>query len=83
MIHRCMQLLLIKSCADEFSDLCQIEGDPCLIDCVRRKRNAKGDTYWRLEFDVVLRFGLTELQAQIAWFDDHVGTFSLLDRDGN
>ncbi|KAL1726862.1 hypothetical protein EV714DRAFT_276153 [Schizophyllum commune] len=55
---------------DEFSDLCQIEGDPGLIDFAKRERNAKGEIYWRLEYDVVLRFGLTELQAQIAWFDD-------------
>ena len=31
------------------------------------KRNERGMTYWRLEYEIVLLFGLTEFKAQIAY----------------
>lgn len=30
----------------------------------------QGKTYYRVEFKVILLFGLTELKAQISWLED-------------
>ena len=36
-----------------------------------------GATYYTLNFDVILLFGLTELKAQIAWIENVGFTFPL------
>jgi len=35
-------------------------------------RNPAGDMYFTIKYELVLIFGLTELQAQLRWFK-HVG----------
>lgn len=40
-----------------------------------------GDLYYRLYFDIVLLFGLTELKAQMAWMENVSDTFSSIVAD--
>lgn len=50
--------------------LCTIEAD--LSDIVSKPmRGDKGKAYYRVDYDIVLLFGLTELKAQVAW-DENV-----------
>ena len=35
-------------------------------------KNAAGETDYRVDYDIVLSFGLTELKAQVAWQDEKV-----------
>jgi hypothetical protein len=35
-----------------------------------KPRKGQGGTYYRLEFEMVMSFGLTELKAQIAWLEN-------------
>jgi hypothetical protein len=75
-----------------FSTLCTIEADTSQISETlepHRSRMALAgrqrivQTYYRMQFDIILSFGLTELKAQIAWMED-VGPsyrFSHLDKN--
>ncbi|CAA7263111.1 unnamed protein product [Cyclocybe aegerita] len=49
-----------------YSEFCTVTTDLSHIQ-IKPKKNDKGDLYYRLEYDLVLLFGFTEIQAQIAW----------------
>lgn len=59
--------------ANMFSTLCYIEADTSQISQTLKPHRSPGaskkkkKSYYIMEFDVVLLFGLTELKAQIAW----------------
>ena len=40
-----------------------------LVQSLPPQRAANGSTYYEMDYDVVLLFGLTELKAQISWMD--------------
>ncbi|KAJ3998694.1 hypothetical protein F5050DRAFT_1868460 [Lentinula boryana] len=51
-----------------YSAACTVTADVSKITrALSPLKNSAGSIYYRLEFDIVLLFGLTELQAQIAW----------------
>ncbi|TRM65694.1 hypothetical protein BD626DRAFT_566363 [Schizophyllum amplum] len=56
---------------DKFSVLCVIQADTRLNEraVFIQDHEPGGSPHWRLVFDVVLLFGLTELKAQVAWKD--------------
>jgi len=60
--------------ADLFSTVCTVKGD--LSKVVRRlptfQSLTDGRAYYKLIYDIVLSFGLTEIQAQICWKDANV-----------
>ncbi|KAL1674598.1 hypothetical protein EV122DRAFT_293372 [Schizophyllum commune] len=62
----------IPDWVDVDEDLCYIEGDEHTKPRATQEEGRDGRTYWTLEFDVVLLFGLTELQAQLAWPDENL-----------
>jgi len=52
---------------DHYDKLCTIEANLSKVP-TRRIKNLKTKTYYyRIGFEVILLFGLTELQAQLAW----------------
>jgi len=52
--------------------LCAVEVDLSRVP-VTRERNVSGEgVYYRINYDIVLLFGLTELQAMVAW-EENVG----------
>ena len=54
---------------DMFSTLCTVNADIAeLVKTLRPQRGPRG-LYYRLEFDIILSFGLTELKAQVAWME--------------
>jgi hypothetical protein len=55
--------------ADMFSRLCIVQADMSHI-VLQPQRGKKGAIYYRLDYDIVLLFGLTELKAQICWTED-------------
>ncbi|KAK7472170.1 hypothetical protein VKT23_000292 [Stygiomarasmius scandens] len=57
--------------ADKYSNLCTIKVDIASIPLAKHKR-PDGQEYYRLEYFIVLSFGLTELQAQYTWIDNGV-----------
>jgi hypothetical protein len=74
--HQVCTLLLRKECIfsaiDHFSDLCEVTAD--LFDAKKsvlpEMNLMTGELYYRLHFDIVLLFGLTELKAQMAWMEN-------------
>ena len=53
---------------DNYAKICSIEVDLSHISLIPRyKGNGERGQYFRLDYDLVLLFGLTELKAQVAW----------------
>ncbi|KAJ7122116.1 hypothetical protein C8R44DRAFT_785724 [Mycena epipterygia] len=53
--------------------VCKIEADTShLAKYPTHRRGVPNSTFYELKFDVILSFGLTELKAQIAWFENGV-----------
>lgn len=42
------------------------------------KQTASGETFYRISYEIVILFGLTELQAQLRWKDANVSIVILL-----
>ncbi|KAF8161579.1 hypothetical protein B0H34DRAFT_701592 [Crassisporium funariophilum] len=58
--------------AKNYTKLCSIEADLSHLPLSpRNKPSAKG-TFYRLDYEIVLLFGLTELKAQVAWKENGV-----------
>ena len=53
---------------DRFETLCHVVADLSAAPYTRRAGSSGGVCYYR-EFDVVLLVGLTELKAEIRWYD--------------
>jgi hypothetical protein len=51
---------------ENYTELCTIEVDLSHLPLLPRS-NVSGETFYRLSFDTVLLFGLTELEAVVAW----------------
>ena len=56
-------------CSDRFTTICTLTAD---VSRVRKQiiPNAIGGKYHSVTFDVVIKFGLTELQAQLRWREE-------------
>lgn len=52
-----------------FSAVCIVKADTSSVKASVNK-STTGVTYYRIRFDVILLFGLTELKAQIAYLED-------------
>ncbi|KAF7296192.1 MYND-type domain-containing protein [Mycena chlorophos] len=55
---------------DKYSKLCAIKADVTNAARNLRPRIGPSGVYYQSNFDVVLSFGLTELTAQLAWWED-------------
>jgi hypothetical protein len=60
--------------ADMYSTLCYVHADTTQIaktlKPVRTYGPSGGGVYYRMSFDIILSFGLTEFKAQIGWTED-------------
>jgi len=62
---------------ENYTMLCTLDVDFSQLPMTyQRKVSGKG-MYYRVEFDIVLLFGLTELEAMVAW-QENVGPFFVL-----
>ena len=62
---------------ENYTNLCTIEMDLSYLPLSPRSKSSGGGTYYCLEYDVILLFGLTELEAMVAWKEE-VGPFLVL-----
>lgn len=61
-----------------YSKLCVVEADTTRLSrllkpqqsVIGRKKNKRITTFFELNYDIILSFGLTELKAQIAWMEN-------------
>jgi len=56
---------------DNYTQLCTVITDLSKVP-LSPSRGANGATFYRIDYDVVLLFGLTELKAQVAWKENGV-----------
>ena len=54
---------------ENYTELCEVEVDLSQLPASRRNRSSGDGIYYRVDFDIVLLFGLTELEAVVAWWD--------------
>ena len=63
----------LTSCfSDKYVRLCTIEAELTSIP-IRTRQNPSGKQFYDIDYDILLFFGLTELNAQIAWKNSEVG----------
>jgi len=53
-----------------FSTLCYVEADISHVKLAPRRSLHTSMVYYRVDFDVIFSFGLTELKACISWMED-------------
>ena len=62
--------LYLTTNLDSFTELCTIHADTSkATKALPARRSSTGDTYYSIQFKVVLLFGLTELKAQLSWLE--------------
>lgn len=57
--------------ASNFTILCTLVADLSNVP-LKPRRNSKGEVYYIVTFDIVMKFGLTELQAQLRWLEEGI-----------
>lgn len=64
---------------DMYSTLCHIEADTSALAMKLKAQTRRGSrkTYYQMDYDIVLSFGLTELKAQISWKENVGGIFMM------
>ena len=53
--------------ADKYTELCTIEADLSRVPKHSRPKTSGKGNFYRVDYDIILLFGMTELNAQIAW----------------
>jgi hypothetical protein len=65
-----MSVEVLTLVLDHFQTLCSIEADLSGVFSTLEPQSGPFGSYYRKELDIVLLFGLTELKAQLCWYDD-------------
>jgi len=52
---------------DNYTKLCKVAVDLSRLPVTCKRKVSGEGTYYNVEYDIVLLFGLTELQAMVAW----------------
>ena len=64
-------LTLLITCQGMFTNLCTVHADTSQVSkTLSPRRGFAGLQFYRQQFSIVLKFGLTELEAQISWMED-------------
>ena len=53
--------------ADNYTKLCTIEADLSGVPMLSQPKATGTGTFYKIYYDLVLLFGMTELEAQLAW----------------
>ena len=64
---------------DNYTELCRIEVDLSHLSLSPRLKHSGEGTFYTIDFDIVLLFGLTEFKAAVAW-NEKVGLFKVVER---
>jgi hypothetical protein len=57
---------------DGFTSVCTIRADLLTLSGHLKKRNGPRGDYWRLDYEIGILFGRTELEAMLIWKDSYV-----------
>jgi len=69
MIVKCTldELIFYFFLSDNYTRLCTIRADLSRVPQLPRPKTTGKGNFYRVDYDIVLLFGMTELKAQIAW----------------
>ena len=73
-----MTALFIIFLADNYTKLCTIEADLSRVPLLPRPKFRGKGKFYKVKYDIVLLFGMTELKAQVAWKVNVSGSFFFL-----
>ena len=63
------------SLSDNYTELCTVEVDLSQAPILALPKTTGEGNFYRVDFDFILLFGMTELTAQVAW-SENVSNFS-------
>ena len=63
----CLAPLMSQCFADNYTKLCTIEADLSRAPVFTRPKSTGEGSFYSVDYDIILLFGMTELQAQMAW----------------
>ena len=63
--------------ADNYTKLCTIEADLSRIPTLPRPKATGKGSFYRVDYEIIILFGMTELKAQIAWKEKVSGLYML------
>ena len=66
-----LHVLIFVLGTENYFPFCQITADLSAIPLIPCQ-NLAGESYYKIDYDIVLSFGLAELKAQVAWHDAEV-----------
>ena len=67
-------LLTFFPSEDNYTKLCTIEADFSGVPLLPQPTATGRGTFYRIRYDIILLFGMTELKAQIAWKENVSGS---------
>ena len=68
--------------ADNYTKLCTIEADLSGAPILTQPKASGKGSFYTVKYDIILLFGTTELQAQLAWRENVSGTSYVVQSDG-
>jgi len=72
-----MLLCYVPINTENYTTLCTLEVDISKLPMTLQRKISGEGTFYRIDYDIVLLFGLTELQAMVAWKENVGPVFAL------
>lgn len=64
----CIEKIRLGNPVDGMTTLCTIHADLSgLYPFLKRRAGKQGGVYWRVEYDILVEFGATQLKARLQW----------------
>ena len=70
----CLVSLMSLYIAEHYTQLCTIQADLSGVPMLSQPKATGTGTFYKIHYDLVLLFGLTELKAQLAWKENVSGS---------
>jgi hypothetical protein len=78
----CLATLMSLYFSDNYTKLCTIEADLSRVPLLPRPKATGQGNFYRVKYDIILLFGVTELNAQMAW-KENVSDFHVVPSESN
>ena len=66
-ISQSLASLMSQYFADNYTKLCTIEADLSRVPMLSQPKATGNGSFYRVDYEIIILFGMTELKAQIAW----------------
>jgi hypothetical protein len=73
----CLATLMSLYFADNYTNICTIEVDLSRVPLLPQPKATGQGNFYRIDYDIILLLGMTELKAQVAWTVNVSGLYVL------